>query len=244
MKIHEVAQKTGVSVRTLQYYDQIGLLPPAEITPAGYRIYDDGNLMNLQEILFFRELHFPLGDIREIMENPGYDKTEALRKHRELLLQKRTRLDGLLTLLDATIGGETTMNFSAFDTSRIEETRKQYASEVKARWGKTNAYRESGEKTAGYDAKQWEAIGGEGTVLLQAFGKLRDGDPASLEAQELVACWQDYITQHFYHCTKEILFGLGQMYSGDERFTANIDQNGSGTAAFLAKAIEVYCARV
>lgn len=241
MKINEVAKLTGITVRTLHYYDEIGLLKPSKITDAGYRLYDSTALEILQQILFFRELDFPLNDIKEIMTNPHYDKAEALTKHRELLLQKRNRIDGLICLVDNTLKGNNDMSFKQFDMTEFEVTKKKYAAEVKERWGDTAAYAENEEKTRGYDRDQWKMLSGEGEAILREFGKNRDIQPGSNEAQSLVKKWQNYITANFYHCTKEILSCLGLMYIGDERFTKNIDQNGEGTAAFMAAAIEIYC---
>lgn len=241
MKINEVARLTGVTVRTLHYYDEIGLLKPSAITQTGYRLYDDGALDTLQQILFFRELDFPLNDIKEIMTNPHYNKAEALAKHRELLLQKRDRLNGLIDLLDNNMKGDKDMSFKQFDMAEIEANKKKYAAEVKERWGNSDAYAESEKKTSSYDEAQWKVLSGEGTAILHEFGENRSALPDSKEAQILVKKWQDYITANFYTCTKEILSCLGLMYIGDERFTKNIDQSGDGTAAFMAAAIEVYC---
>ena len=103
MKISEVAKLSGITVRTLHYYDEIELLKPSETTEAGYRMYSSEDLERLQQILFFRELDFPLNEIKEIMLNPNYDKNEALNKHKEFLIEKRKRIDGLITLIDKTI---------------------------------------------------------------------------------------------------------------------------------------------
>lgn len=243
MKINEVAKLTGVTVRTLHYYDEIGLLKPSRITDAGYRIYDMEALATLQQILFFRELEFSLSDIKEIMANEHYDKAEALQKQKELLIQKRDRLDGLIHLLEKTMRGDMKMSFKEFDMSNIEKSKRKYADEVKERWGDTEAYRECEEKTSGYDKQQWEMLGSEGVRILKAFGEKRLVSPDSAEAQELVQKWQDYITANFFHCTKEILAGLGIMYIHDERFTMNIDKNGEGTAEFMANAIAIYCGK-
>lgn len=243
MKINEVAKLSGVTVRTLHYYDEIGLLKPSEITDAGYRLYDSTALETLQQILFFRELDFSLNGIKEIMTNPNYDKANALTKHRELLLQKRNRIDDLIVLVDNTLKGEYDMSFKQFDMTEFEATKKKYAAEVKERWGSTAAYNESEKKTNSYDNNQWNVLSGEGESILQEFGENRNIQPESKEAQALVKKWQDYITANFYNCTKEILSCLGLMYIGDKRFTQNIDQNGKGTAAFMAAAIEVFCSK-
>lgn len=241
MRVSEVAKLTGITARTLHYYDEIGLLKPSQVTESGYRLYSDGDLELLQQILFFRELDFSLGDIREIMGNPAYDRETALRNHRQLLLQKRRHLDGLITLVENTLKGEYDMSFKQFDGSEMEETKKKYAVEAKERWGNTDAYAEYEEKTRDYDDPQWKLLKGEGAEILAEFGRNRHLEPGSPEAQALVKKWQDYITANFYTCTKPILSCLGEMYIGDDRFTENLDRNGEGTALFMATAIEIYC---
>ena len=240
MRISDVAKLTGVTVRTLHYYDEIGLLKPGEVTDAGYRVYNDADLEVLQQILFFRELDFPLEDIRKIMQNPAYEKESALRKQRELLLQKRVRLDSLIDLVDKTLKGERDMSFRQFDTAEIEATKKKYAEEAKQRWGATAAYAEYEKKSACTSDAQQRMLDGKGAMILSEFGRNRSLAPDSAQAQALVKRWQDYITSGYYTCTKEILSCLGQMYVGDARFTEHIDQYGEGTAAFMAAAIEVY----
>lgn len=243
MKINEVAKLTGITVRTLHYYDAIGLLKPCAITEAGYRIYDDDSLLTLQQILFFRELDFSLTEIQKIITNPHYDKMDALQKQKELLSQKRNRLDGLLKLVENTIKGDTIMSFQAFDKTEIEKNKQKYAAEVKERWGATEAYRESEKKTADYSTQQWNMLTEEGAALLKSFGEQRENAPEGAAVQALVLQWQNYITNNFYHCSDEILSCLGMMYVGDARFTENIDKNGAGTAALMAKAIAIYCAK-
>ena len=241
MKINELAKLSGVTVRTLHYYDEIGLLKPSDVSESGHRLYDELAMETLQQILFFRELDFPLSDIKEIMTNPEYDKSEALMKQKELLMLKRNRLDNLIVLLENSMNGDVDMSFKQFDMKGIEDSKKKYAAEVKERWGQTAAYVESEEKTNGYDEAQWKFLAGEGEALLRSFGKIRNMEPEGEEGQALVKTWQDYITNNFYTCTNEILSGLGLMYIGDERFTQNIDKYGVGTAKFMAAAIAIYC---
>lgn len=241
MKINEIAKLTGVTVRTLHYYGEIGLFEPSEITDAGYRIYNEDAVETLQQILFFRELDFSLSDIKEIMKNPHYNKAEALEKHKELLIQKRRRLDGLIALVDNTIKGDKIMSFKEFDRTEIEINKNKYAAEVKERWGETNSYKESEKKMLAYDKEQWKILNDDGVAILKDFGKSRNMLPDSDQAKKLVERWQAHITANFYDCTKEILSCLGLMYVSDGRFTENIDQNGKGTAAFMGKAIEHYC---
>lgn len=241
LKINEVAKLTGITVRTLHYYDEIGLLKPSETTESGYRIYDDKALEILQQILFFKELDFPLNEIREIILNPAFDKELALNNHKELLIKKREHIDNLISLVDNSIKGDKKMSFKEFDMSEIENAKKKYATEVKERWGNTDAYAESIKKTDKYNKEQWQQVNEESSVIFQAFCDNKDKAPDSEEVQALVKQWQDFITARFYNCTKEILSGLGLMYVNDERFTKNIDKFGKGTAEFMAKAIEIYC---
>ena len=243
MKINEAARFAGVSERTLRYYDRIGLLRPSSMTESGYRLYDDDALRRLQQILFFRELGFPLAQIGEIMDSPGYDRNDALRRHRALLIAERDRLNGLIELAERTLKGESDMSFDAFDRSEIDRQRDAYAEEARERWGGTDAYAESAKKTAGYGKEQWAAIQQEADAIFAAFAALRGRTPDDPDVQALVARWQAHITAHYYACTKEILAGLGQMYVADERFTQNIDRAGAGTARLMSDAIAAYCAK-
>ena len=242
-KINEVSKLTGVTVRTLHYYDEIGLLKPSEVTESNYRLYDETALQSLQEILFYRELEFQLSEIKEIMASPSYDRDFALKQHKDLLQKKRDRLDGLIHLVDQTIKGEMKMNFKPFDMSEIEATKQKYAKEAKERWGNTAAYQESEKRTKNYKAEEWQMINEESGVIFKAFHEDKANDAAGENAQKLVASWQAYITKYFYPCTNEILAGLGLMYIHDERFKENIDQYGEGTAEFMSRAIEVYCSK-
>ena len=241
MKINEVAKLTGVTVRTLHYYDEIGLLPPSELTETGYRIYDENDLALLQQILFFKELDFPLNEIKDIMTNPNFNKAKALKNHKELLIKKRERINKLITLVDNTIKGEDNMSFKEFDMTEIENSKKKYAKEVKERWGDTDAYAESQKKTQSYSKDQWKEITKETEDIFKAFADNRDKSPSSQEVQQLVKRWQDFITKRYYQCTDEILQGLGLMYVNDDRFKENIDQNGVGTAKLMSEAIAIYC---
>lgn len=242
-KINEVAKLTGITVRTLHYYDEIGLLRPSSISTTGYRLYDNNDIKKLQQILFFRELNFSLKEIKEIIKNPNYNKTDALKNQKQLLLLKRKRLDGIIELVENAIKGENYMSFKEFDTTEIEKLKKEYAEESKERWGKTKAYSEYEKKSKNYDEKQWENINLKAEEILKLFANNMDKNPNSNKIQSLVKNWQDYITENFYICTKDILASLGSMYVNDKRFKNNIDKNGKGTAEFISKAIEIYCSK-
>ena len=241
-QIGELAKRAGVSVRTLRHYDAIGLLSPRETTQAGYRLYDKKALAQLEQILYFRELGFALEEIRAIMGSPAYDAREAMKRQRELLAMQKSRINAMIARLDEAIAGYGTPKTEVFDMSEIEKMKKQYASEAKARWGHTDAYKESEKRTAQYDKGDWQQIEGGMRALFDAFAAVRDLPAEDARVQELAARWQQYITDHFYPCTDEILQGLGQMYTVDERFRQNIDRSGEGTAACMSRAIAAYCA--
>lgn len=238
LTVHEVSQRSGVSIRTLQYYDKIGLLKPAEYTDAGYRLYHDAQLERLQQILLFRELEFPLKDIQKILDAPDFDREKALDQQITLLELQKEHLEKLLRFARER-KGEFAMSFDAFDTSKMED----YTRQAKEAWGQTEAYREFEEKNAGRTAEDQQKLAGGMMAIFEEFGARKDtADPAGAEAQALVCKLQDYITGHFYTCTDEILAGLGQLYAAGGAMTDNIDKaGGPGTAAFASAAISAYC---
>ena len=238
MQIKEFAELTGVSVRTLHYYDEIGLLKPCYVDEhTGYRFYDKNSLLRMQEILFYRELDFPLKSISEIISSENYDKKKALSEQKKLLILKKERLDRLISAIDDAVKGENVMD--AFDNSEFEN----YKAEIQEKWGNTDAYKEYADKTKNYSKNNWQSMtDGLNDILAEFAVCMKNGnEPDSDEAQSLVKRLQNHITETCYTCTKEILASLGQMYVLDERFKNNIDKNGDGTAEFINKAIEIYC---
>ena len=237
LTIGDFAEYTGVSVRTLHYYDEIGLLKPAEVDgTTGYRYYDESSVLRMQEILFYRELDFPLRSIREILSSPAYDKKTALKNQQTLLILKKERLERLIAAIDGAVKGENVM--TAFDNSEFEKTR----AEVKAKWGHTDAYKQFEKKAGGCSGQEWnDAAEGIDRIMAAFAACMKSGAPAdSPEADALVRRLQTYITEHFYDCTDPILAGLGQMYVEDDRFRENIDRYGAGTAAYIRAAIGAY----
>jgi DNA-binding transcriptional MerR regulator len=239
MTVNEVSKLTGVSIRTLQYYDKIGLLHPAKYTEAGYRLYNDAALETLQQILLFRELEFPLKDIKEIISRPDFDRSKALEQQIKLLTLKKEHIENLIDLAKGIkLLGVRKLKFEAFDTSKIDE----YAAQAKAYWGKTPAYKEFEEKSRGRTKEEDKRIYQGMIDIFGEFGQIRNTEPSSKDAQALVKKLQDYITEHMYTCTKKILSSLGKMYAGGGDFTKNIDSyGGEGTAEFTSQAIEIYC---
>ena len=238
MQITEFAKLTGVSVRTLHYYDEIGLLKPAEVDEwTGYRFYDEKNLEKMQQIMFYRELDFSLKSIIGILSSPDFDKQKALDEQKKLLILKKERLEKLIFAIDCAKKGEIIMN--AFDNTEFEN----YKNEAKERWGNTDAYKEYSQKSKGYSKEKFNALGEGMEKVLEEFAICMNSGATfdSEEAQKLVKKLQNYITENFYTCTNEILASLGQMYVADERFKNNIDKHSVGTTEFVSKAIEKFC---
>lgn len=247
-KISEVAAISGVSIRTLQYYDKIDLLKPKLINEVGYRFYTDKEIEILQQILFFKELDFSLDEIKNILNSDNYDKEKSLRSQKELLIEKRKRLDRIIKTLDKTINsikeGEK-MNkeemFKGFDTTDIDEQKAKYADETKKLYGNTDAYKESKKKTSNYSKNDWNNIMEGVNDIFRKLASVMDKSPEDEAVQEIVEEWRSYITNNYYNCTIEIFSGLGEMYVADERFKNNIDKFGDGLAEFLRNAIKIYC---
>ena len=239
MTVHEVSKLSGVSIRTLQYYDSIGLLKPSDYTESGYRLYDDAALERLQMILLFRELEFPLKDIGKIIDSPQFDKGKALEQQIELLILKKEHIENLLNLARGIkeIGVNSIMDFTAFDTKKIDE----YAAQAKESWGDTDAYKEYEKKSEGRTAEDNANIVKDMMMIFTEFGGMKEQDPASDMVQKQVKKLQDFITDKMYNCTKEILSGLGKAYSAPGEMNANIDRaGGDGTGEFVDRAIQIY----
>jgi DNA-binding transcriptional MerR regulator len=241
LSISETSKITNLSIRTLRYYDEIDLIKPSKITDAGYRYYDEKSLEKLQEILFLKELDFSLKEIKEIVSNPQYNRKKAMENHKNLLIMKKNRIENLISLLENITNGGSSMSFKEFDMSDIQKEQKKYAEEIKERWGETEAYKESENKTSKYSKDKWANLAEEADAIFKEFSVIKNESETGEKAQALVKKWQVYITKNYYNCTKEILAGLAEMYIGDERFKNNIDKYSEGTAEFMSKAIKEYC---
>ena len=241
MTVNEVSKLTGVSIRTLQYYDNIGLLKPAEYTESGYRLYDDAALERLQQILLFRELEFPLKDIKDIITRSDFDKNKALEQQIDLLELRKEHIENLIAMChDLKKRGVKHMDFSAFDSSKLDE----YAKQAKEQWGTTPEYKEYAEKSKGRSKQDEESVMKDFMKVFEEFGTMKEKDPASADVQGQVKKLQGFISDHFYKCSGDVLFGLGKMYAAGGEFTENIDKmGGEGTAEFTYQAIKVYCGK-
>jgi DNA-binding transcriptional MerR regulator len=240
--VSEVASLAGVTVRTLHHYDEIGLLRPSGRTEAGYRLYGDADLARLHDIVLWRSLGFPLDEVRALIEDPNHDPTEALKLHRQRLVEQIGQLNERIAALDEAIrkseAGEPMEEvdlkaiFDGFDPAEHE-------AEAEARWGDTEAFRESKRRTAKYTAADWLAIKAEAqAVTLRLAEVMKAGlPPTSPEAAEAAQAHRAHMTRWFYDCTPEIHAGLGRLYVEDPRFTATYDRVAPGLAQFISDAI-------
>ncbi|MHB1342002.1 MAG: MerR family transcriptional regulator [Coriobacteriia bacterium] len=245
--VSDVARTARVSVRTLHHYDEIGLLHPSERTDAGYRLYTDQDLELLQQVLFFKELGFELGDIRGLITGPGYERAETLAAQREWLSEKRNHLDRMIASVDKALAAiqegiqmdkeEMFEVWGDFDPAGYED-------EVKERWGETDAYKESARRTKRYAKDDWVRINAEGAVVYEKLTQAFDqGLPVDSDlAQQAVQAWWDQVDRNFYTMTLEILGGLGEMYVQDARFAKHYEDLREGLAVYWRDAIRAYVA--
>ncbi|AKQ64849.1 Transcriptional regulator, MerR family [Myxococcus hansupus] len=241
LTVSQVARLAKISIRALHHYDELGLLRPSDRSESGYRLYSQADLQRLQQVLFFKELGFPLEEIRRILADPTFDLRAALRMQRQLLTERASRLDALVhavdTALDALERGTHVDKdamfeaFGDFDPSKYEE-------EAKQRWGETEAYKESSRRAARYKKEDWKRIKEEGDALFQAMAALLDAGTAaaSTEAMDLAEAHRRYLGTWFYPCAHTMHRGLGELYVADSRFTENIDKTRAGLSLFLRDA--------
>lgn len=241
LTIKEVSKLCGVTVRTLHYYDEIGIFKPSLINDSRYRLYSEDSLIKLQEILFFKELDFSLKEIKNIVSNPKYDRKYALNMQKDILIKKKNRIEDLIKLINKSMDDSFILGLEKFKEEEIEKMKENYKKEVKERWGNTLEYREFKDK--GYSYKDNERFKEDIESIFSRFKGVVSLGEGSKEAQELVELWHEYINNNFYTCSKEILSNLGDMYVYDERFKKNIDKDFEGLSEFINKAIKVYCSK-
>src|SRR3954453_20140548 len=248
MNVGEVAALTGVTVRTLHHYDRIGLLSPSERTTAGYRRYTPSDLDRLHQVLVYRELGFPLEEIATLLDDPGADPAEHLRRQHRLL---RDRLEGNRAMVAAV---EKEMEAQSMGMALTPEEKfelfgegysEDYEREAEERWGETEAWAQSRRRTAAYSKEDWVRIKAEAQDVEGRFAEaLRSGVPAdSQQAMDLAEEHRQHITRWFYDCPPEMHAGLGRMYVEDERFTAHYEQLAPGLAQYVSTAVQANAAR-
>jgi DNA-binding transcriptional MerR regulator len=246
-QVKEVATLTGVSVRALHHYDELGLLVPSRRSAAGYRLYIDADLLRLQQILIGRELGLSLEEIKRSLDDPAFDRRAALELQRAELAARVARTAAMLRAVDAALAalkgeGERTMDemtndelsvlFEGFDPSRHED-------EVKERWGQTDAYAESARRTRQYTKADWERYKAESHAIMEAAAALfRANAPTGGEdARKTAEEHRLLIDRWFYPCDRRMHVKLADMYEADLRFAENIDKYGQGLTGWLSAAI-------
>lgn len=246
--INRLAKLTGITTRTLRYYDTFGLLSPARISSNGYRIYGQKEVDQLQQILFYRELGVTLDDIKKIIYSKEFDAQAALESHLSELLAKREQLNILIANVKKTIKatkGEIMMSdqekFDGFIQKLVDDNEQQYGKEIRAKYG-DDVINQSNTKFRNLSKAQYselkELSSEVNTTLKAAF---EQGDPKSALAQKTCALHKEWLCYFWDHYSKEAHIGVAQMYVDDPRFTAYYDEISPGCAAFLRDAILIYC---
>jgi len=242
--IKVIADLAGVTTRTLRYYDQLGLLIPAEIGENGYRYYDHDSLLRLQQVLYFRELEIPLKEIKHLLNHPDFQLLSSLENHRAALRDQVQRLNKLLATLEKTISslqGEGKMSekeyFEGFDETRYED-------ETRERWGQMPQYTESQRKWSSYTKDQKDKIEIEGGKIVERMvTENPDVSADDPDVQVAVSEYYDYLNKYFYTCDVGFLRSLADMWVQDPRFAVNYEQVRKGGAAFVREAVHIYCDR-
>lgn len=245
--VQKLGHLAGISSRTLRYYDEIGILKPARINSSGYRIYGQAEVDRLQQILFYRELGVNLESIKEIVNAPGFDAAQALKEHREQLLDKRKQLDVLIANVEKTIAlteGRITMSdkekFEGFKQKMIDDNEKKYGKEIREKYG-DDAVNKSNEKLKNMTQEQHDEVTRLRDAYMDTLAEaFKTGDPAGDLAQKAADLHKQWLTYYWDKYSKEAHAGLAQMYVDDERFRVNYDEKQPGTAEFLRDAILIY----
>ena len=243
-----MARLAGVSVRTLHHYDSIGLLVPGTRTAAGYRLYDDNDLLRLQQILIGRELGLSLEEIRRSLDDPRFDRKTALLKQKERLTERARETEAMIRSIDVALAaldgrgkkGDMKMEdlFDGFNPS-------QYDEEVRNRWGKSDAFIESEKRTKRYTPEEWGAIKAEQSAIYEAaYAALKAAQsPSEAAVMDIAERHRMSIDRWFYACSHVMHRGLASMYESDDRFRQNIDKHGEGLTSFFAEAIRANASR-
>ncbi len=241
--IKQLADLAGITVRTLHHYDEIGLLKPARIKSNDYRQYGENELLKLQQIMFFRELEFPLAEIQEILESQNFNMPQALVDHRKLIMLKRSRLNKLVETIDQTLikikKNKPMNNTNLYDGFSKEEIEK-YSKEAKERWGDTKAFKQSQERVKKFTKSDWERIKTEGDTILKKIVENMGKGVKSPEVQNLISRHYESL-RNFYDPNPELYRGLADMYVEDKRFSASFEKYDKRLPVFMRDAIKAFC---
>jgi DNA-binding transcriptional MerR regulator len=244
--ISEVAQLAGVSVRTLHHYDEIGLLVPSARSENGYRRYSDDDVRRLSSVLVFKQLGFSLDAIERLLDDPAVDRVTALEDQRALVLTQIQEKQAALRAIDAALEmerkGEVVMTSDIFNDS---DKHREFEAEAKERWGHTEAYKISMERSKDYTPEDWAKIKAEREAIAARLGTLMGEGraPSDDVVLDVVEEHRAHLERWFYPCSKAMHRGLGRMYADDPRFSAHFEKIRQGLAEFVAAAFEAHAAR-
>lgn len=233
----------GITVRALHHYDSVGLVRASHRTRGGYRAYDENDAERLTQVLAYRELGFGLEEIRTILDDPGTDPSQHLRRQRSLLQTRLDRLGRILAAIDTRLAEHSMGTTGLTPAEKLEVfgdfDPDEHAEEVQRRWGDTDAYRQSGARAKAHTKADWAEIKAEGDAIMAAFAAAKSaGLPASsAEGMNAAERARQQIDERFYDCSYEMHRNLGQMYVEDERFTATYEAIATGLAAYVRDAI-------
>ena len=236
--VGRVAALSGVTIRTLHHYDEIGLLSPGGRGEAGYRVYEGTDLERLQRILFYRELGFTLKEISTIIDDPSTDSMGHLRRQRGLLVARIERLSAMVDAIDFEMEANT-MDIKLTPEERLEVfgdfRPEDHAEEAEKRWGGDEAHRESNRRVSRYTKKDWLRLKAEAEEVQNRLAAAFEAGlaPDSEEAMAAAEAHRQHISRWFYECTYEVHRGLTDMYVSDERFRSNYDTQTPGLAAYI-----------
>lgn len=247
--VKELARLTGLTPRTLRYYDTIGLLCPRRGRENDYRLYGDGEVDRLQQILLYRDMGLPLEEIRSLLDAPGFDREAALREHLQRLQERRREVDALIRTVQITLndleGGTTMMDEKKFEGMKrhiIAENEAAYGKELREKYG-DEAVEEHTARLSGMSQQEWEQTQTDEEGYKSALRRaVRTGDPAGEEAREAVRLHAAWLA-HYWPAgavTAQAHVGMAEMYVQDERFTDYYEAVAPGAAGFLAEAVRAY----
>jgi DNA-binding transcriptional MerR regulator len=239
--VGRVAALSGVTIRTLHHYDEMGLLSPGGRSDAGYRVYEEADLERLQRVLFYRELGFTLKEISTIIDDPNTDAMGHLRRQRGLLVERIERFSAMVDAIDYEMEARTMdinltpeERFEIFGDFRPED----HAEEAGRRWGETDAYKESNRRASKYTREDWLKLKAEGEDVEARLAAAFEAGlaPDSEEAMAGAEAHRQHISRWFYDCGYEMHRGLTEMYVGDERFRSHYDKRAPGLALYIKEA--------
>jgi DNA-binding transcriptional MerR regulator len=247
LTVGQVAERLGVTVRTLHHYDEIDLVVPSERSHAGYRLYAEADLRRLQHVVVYRRLGFPLEEIGELLQD-GADVVAHLRRQREAVMDRLAELDGLVSAIDTALEAE----MNDYRITREEQRElfgdhfdDGYAQEAEQRWGDTPAWAESQRRAKSYSKEQWEQVQAEGEQVNARYVELMTaGVPAGSEqAMDTAEAARQQICRWFYDCPRQMHAAIAEMYVADPRFTRTYEDIAPGLAQYVRDAVVANAAR-